>query len=312
MLSASRRMRRCLVLLLAPLLLLAGCVKFDTSMELKDENHIHLKATVGISKSMVGMSGGNLPPEFSDCSNSKESAGVGSSDKAEKLEDEEYIGCTFTKDTTAAELNKEPGMKVTFDEDEVSAQVSSDLFRDSGRSGEAIGATMFSDFKVSVTFPGKVVSHSGSSTVDGNTVTWTDPKDLFSSSGLTAASKRSNGIPAWIWIGAAVVGLAIAGAVVVIVSKKKGPKATQPEDDDAPWAMQYLGDGRLQGQSQPPQGSSQQDSGQPWGNQPWGYASGDATSAPQPGQDPVRRQGSQPGWQSPSDPDDFWKSPGSH
>ncbi|MBD4448002.1 hypothetical protein GUG94_23900, partial [Xanthomonas citri pv. citri] len=79
-----------------------------------------------------------------------------------------------------------------------------------------------------------VLSHSGSSKVDGNTVTWTDPSDLFSSSGLTATSKRSNGIPIWVWIIVAVAVLAIVGVVVVILNKKKGQKAGQPENGGAP------------------------------------------------------------------------------
>lgn len=317
---------------LSRLLLLAGCAKFDTAMEIKDENHVHLKSTVGVSKSIASTSAGSLASEFSDCNNSKGSAGTGSDGTVEKFEDNSYIGCIIAGETTAADLNKEDGMQITFDKNKVSFKMTSDLFRDSGRSDRTPDASMFSDFKVSVTFPGKVLSHSGSSKVDGNTVTWTDPSDLFSSSGLTATSKRSNGIPIWVWIIVAVAVLAIVGVVVVILNKKKGQKAGQPENGGAPWTMQYPGDGQPQGQpqqwngqlyqgdpyAQPPyqdpsyQDPRQQEPGQLWGNQPLGHVSGGATSASQTGQNPIPNQGSQPGQQPPSDPDDFWKNHGSY
>ena len=331
MLSVSRHMRRCLVLVLAPLLLLAGCVKFDTAMEIKDENHIHLKSTVGVSKSIASAYSDRLATELSNCNNSMGSAGTGSGNKIEKFEDKDYVGCIVAGDTTAADLNKDRGMQATFDKKEVSFRMTSDLFRDGGRSDQAIDASMFSDFKVSVTFPGKVLSHSGSSKVDGNTITWTDPKDLFSSSGLTATSKRSNGIPTWVWIVVALGVLAIIGVVVVVLNKEKNHKPGQPDNGGVPWTMQYPGDGQPSGQPQqwngqpyqgdphvqppyqyPNQYPRQQGPGQPWANQSWDTASGDATNAPQAGPNPTPHQGSQPGQQTPSDPDDFWKNHGSH
>ena len=102
MLNASRHMRRCLVLIIAPLLLLAGCAKFDTAMEIKDENHVHLKSTVGVSKSIASTSDDPLVSELSDCNNSKGSAGTGSDGKVEKFEDDNYIGCIIAGETTAA------------------------------------------------------------------------------------------------------------------------------------------------------------------------------------------------------------------
>lgn len=50
----------------------------------------------------------------------------------------------------------------------------------------ADAAAALSEFEVSVTFPGEVVEHNGSSTVWWNTVTWRDPADLFRPAGLVA------------------------------------------------------------------------------------------------------------------------------
>ena len=98
-------MRRHLVLLLAPLLLLAGCVKFDTAMEIKDEDHIHVKATVGISKSMANMSGEDLTSQFSNCSDVKGMGGGASSAKGEKFEDDQYIGCLLYTSPSPRDYN---------------------------------------------------------------------------------------------------------------------------------------------------------------------------------------------------------------
>ena len=156
-------MRRHLVLLLAPLLLLAGCVKFDTAMEIKDEDHIHVKATVGISKSMANMSGEDLTSQFSNCSDVKGMGGGASSAKGEKFEDDQYIGCTYSGDITAAEYNKkDDGSKITFDKDKVTFKMNAGYFNDAGGSTESLDASMLSDFKVSIIFPGKVLSNSGS------------------------------------------------------------------------------------------------------------------------------------------------------
>jgi hypothetical protein len=44
-------------------------------------------------------------------------------------------------------------------------------------------------FDVEITFPGEVLSHSGSSLVDGTTVLWNDPSDFFSGAGLSASGR---------------------------------------------------------------------------------------------------------------------------
>lgn len=64
-------------------------------------------------------------------------------------------------------------MGLAFDADKVSLSIGRKFFKDARLDKIKVGA-----FKVSVTFPGKVISHSGSSSVDGNTVTWTDIKTL--------------------------------------------------------------------------------------------------------------------------------------
>ncbi|WCC79467.1 hypothetical protein O6R08_08065 [Cutibacterium equinum] len=308
MLSASRHLRRYLVLLLAPLLLLAGCVKLDMATEIKDEDHIHVKVTVGVSKSMAEMSGQDLTSEFSDCGQLAKSSGGASNAKVEKFEDDKYIGCTFSADGTAADFTENSeDTEITFDKDKVTFKMDSGTLSDSGGSnnpfgsGESLSASMLTDFKISVTFPGKVLSHSGSSKVDGRTVTWVDPKDMFSDEGLSATAERDGGVPMWVWIVVAVAALAIIGVVVaVVVKKKKGAKGSQPGNGDPSWAMQYPGQ---------PQGQQEQ-----WNNHPGqpyqGNPQGQQPPYPNPGQPQPYTNQPQPGQPGQPQPGQSQAQPG--
>ncbi|GAB3710564.1 LppM family (lipo)protein [Mariniluteicoccus flavus] len=64
-------------------------------------------------------------------------------------------------------------------------------------------------FELKVTFRGKVVSHSGSSTVDGTTVTWRDANDLRT--GINAAAQEpglfDRTVGEWVAIGVGAAGL---------------------------------------------------------------------------------------------------------
>lgn len=90
---------------------------------------------------------------------------------------------------------------------------------------------MLDEFSVAVTFPAEVTSHNGSSTVEGTTVTWTDPEDLLGGEeGLQATSKAASiaAIPndmrplAW-FVGA----LALLG-IVALVRHRSTPRLPPP------------------------------------------------------------------------------------
>ena len=68
-------------------------------------------------------------------------------------------------------------------------------FRYSSGSGNASteSASIFTDFEVRVTFPGRVLSASGSGRIEGNTVTWSDPKDMYLKEGLRATASAEIG-----------------------------------------------------------------------------------------------------------------------
>ncbi|MDO4413174.1 hypothetical protein [Cutibacterium sp.] len=319
MLSASRHLRRYAVLFLLPLVLLAGCVKIDAAMDIKDEDHIHVKVTMGMSKSAASMSQQNIMSELSDCS---DVYGLGSgvrNAKGEEFEDDQYIGCTFSSDVTATEFNAGVGSKIIFDKDKVTFTMDAGYFDDVAGVGVPRDTSLITAFTLSVTFPGKVLSHSGSSTVDGSTVTWTDPHDVFSSAGLSATGERSKGAPVWVWILVVAVALGATGVAVGVVRKNKSesdkddsrpamPYAGQPQNQQPhQWRGQPYQDSRPYQDSTRTQQPPHQSPGQHQPGQPWGSFPGSTTTGPQAGQDPASGRGAQPSQQPPPDPDEFWK-----
>lgn len=160
------------MVLLAPVVM--GAAKFNYGMEIRDEDHVRSTFVYGVSRADLEEAG-KKPSDFSDCdktfdvSASEKQHGV----KAEFVEDKEYVGCKFTMTTTADDA-RGAGLGLTFDADKVSLSIGRKFFEDARLDKIKVGA-----FKVSVTFPGKVISHSGSSSVDGNTVTWTDIQGLY-------------------------------------------------------------------------------------------------------------------------------------
>jgi len=99
-------------------------------------------------------------------------------------------------------------------------------------------ASMINPFAISVTFPGAVVSSTPQGTVSGNTVTWSDPSVLLSSTPLTAVGKDSGGAGvsasgvgglSWPIIIGIIVGVIIIAAIIIAVvmssSRKKKAQA---------------------------------------------------------------------------------------
>lgn len=96
------------------------------------------------------------------------------------------------------------------------------VFVQPASSFEGYDSGLYGDLEMvyTVTFPGKVTEHSGNSTVDGNTVTWSDV--LAEPQDLRAVGKDSDFNPLILIIGA-VVGLVVIGGVaaIIVVSRKK-------------------------------------------------------------------------------------------
>ena len=271
MLSNSCRPRRWGVLLLAPLLLLSGCMKFNASYDIKDEEHVNANLTIAVSKSMAEMSGQNTGGELKECEQLMSASGVTDKAVAKKYEDDEYIGCTIVGEDNAKNIGtRDSGVAITFTDDEVKFRMGQEIFSPE-TSGQEITPEMLSDFKVSVTFPGAVTQHSGSSTVDGNTVTWTSAKELMSS-GITATSERSSSALAWwMWLIIGVLALAVIGAVIAVIvrHRAKGSRADgSSQAESVPLDPERPDGGRPAQEGPERSGSVPSGSGQPGSDQP--------------------------------------------
>lgn len=248
-----------LALLLAPLVLLSGCGKFNAGFVIKDENHIEVTFTFGVLKSDVDQDGSDqskkLASRFRDCSElTRSSVSLTSKVKVKPFDDGRYVDCTVAGTVAVADITSksirpssgatsstgswrrhggEGPIDIAFDDETIRFHFDGSDLSDSVPGMGLSDVSDMSDisgFKVSVTFPGTVLSHSGSSTVDGNTATWTDVNDLLSPDGLTASGKSQGGLPNWVWgIGALLV-LAIGGAVTAVAVNKKWQTCPDGED----------------------------------------------------------------------------------
>lgn len=294
MLTTSPGVRRLLALCLVPLLLLTGCVKLSADVAIKDENSIHLKMVIGVSKQLMSMSGTSSSTMQDDCSGS-------SNDKtmtAKQFDDGSYVGCEIEGTAAAKDFKgtKDMPFRVEFDKDHVTFTMNNGFLNDAAESSDRqLSASMLSDFKVSVSFPGEVIEHSGSSEVSGRTVTWTSASDLFSADGLRAVSKRGFSIPVWVWplVGVLVVGVIAAGVVLGLRRRRSAAAATDP---DGVAATTWDPNEGQPGSSWPggPQGPQPQQPQQPW--QPGGASAAGMAGRPdgRPGQWPAGPQNTYP------------------
>ncbi|PIF00939.1 MAG: hypothetical protein CR979_02295, partial [Propionibacterium sp.] len=218
--------------------------------------------------------------------------------KVEKFDDGENIGCKSSVKTNLTQLK----LAKTLDlQDGVwKFTMGSDEFKE-----VPTEAANIMKVSVKVTFPGEVLTHSGNSTVDGTTVTWSDFSDL--ASGISATAKDGPGpgqqpanqddqtggkteanslwgkvtgalgaVPMWLW--AIIGGLVIILLLIKIFSsgRKKKRAAAQANYAQAP---------NYQGQPYPPQPQPQPrpQPGYPPQPQPYGQPQGYGAPQPQPG-----------------------------
>lgn len=282
-------MVRVLALLLAPLVLLTGCVRLTADVTISSPSDIDVSMVVAMESAMADQVGQGQA--LTSACRTDQTQGLRGA-RVEAYDDGTYRGCRVSGTVTAAALasQDDPPLNVVFNRHDVTFQMGSSwLDRGASQGMEGLQASMISSFQVSVTFPGAVVEHSGSSTVKGRTVTWTDPEDLFAPGGLHAVGKRRVGMPLWGWllVGLAVAGLVGIGAVVLVRRRRR----------------------RAQGAPATPAGG--QVGHQPWARPTAGQPDGSgaqATPGPRPDTPPAHHTGD-PNNPGPPDPDSPWRPP---
>ncbi|WP_203567528.1 LppM family (lipo)protein [Aestuariimicrobium ganziense] len=266
----SPRLRRLAILLAVPLLFLfTSCMRMQANFDIKSAERVEVTMDVGLQKALAEQSGETMTKEElceESSTGSKPTDGLNDA-KTEPYDDGTYIGCKVTGWAPAGTLSSS-GSTINLTDGVWTFQMSGD--GSTGGTEASQAAAMLSDFKVSVTFPGKVLTHNGTSTVDGKTATWTSAKDLFTAEGLKAtAEDGSGGIPIWVWAIVGVLGLAAIGALVwyLMNERKKKAAAAQQQGMQQPWDAGAAG----------PYGQQQY-------NQPQYGQPGSQPSAPQPPQ----------------------------
>lgn len=213
-------MRRNRILSLAALLTflvaLTGCIKVDTTIVITNDRDVAFTVRTGAKVDP------NKPPQPDACADPQFQGG-----KKTPYNDGQYSGCLY-EFTTSISGQKVDGLTITRHDGvydmtyRIPAKAAQDGIKPEG----------LTSFKVAVTFPGDVVKHNGSSTANGRTVTWTDPKDLFTAEGLHATGgegESPSGLGFLVWaIPVGVVVLAAIVGVVIMATRKKGTSPAAP------------------------------------------------------------------------------------
>ncbi len=206
--------------LLPLLLLLGGCVRLDADIVISPRDTVDMTMLIAIQDEYAA-----TVDTF--C----EQDGVGGT--VSTYDEGGYVGCIREVEGAPLSALSDENLDLSVvhaDGEYRFSMISSEVGVSTGGDEQLI-ASLFTDFRVSVTFPGEVTAHNGSSTVDGTTVTWTDASDMASGEGLRATADEANSVLALLpWLGAAL--LVAAGVVVglLLLNRSRGaPAAGSPE-----------------------------------------------------------------------------------
>ena len=232
---------RLVVLLLAAVVLLSGCVmRVNAEITIKDDSAIDIVSEYAFDTSKGAQIEGEPVTKDNVCTLVSQRLRTDGS-KNIAFDEGGFVGCRSTERRSLELLSalgilRREGLVYHF---RASAP---DL-------PQVADPNQVSDFKVSVSFPDKVLSHNGSSTVAGNTVTWTDPKDLLNGNGLEASGQVKR-MPMLPWLIAS-LGAMLAAAVIVVIAGRRDrwayaaaaahpppPRWGEPGNQGNPWNQQ--------------------------------------------------------------------------
>ncbi len=236
-------------LLVVVLLLSSGCVRLRTEVVISSDDTVRLTFDMGIESRYATGEPCNQFAVTMPVSATRTAYSEGG-----------YTGCRTSAvlPITALESTMD-GLSVTHADGRYTFR-----FRSVGYRGRTIDPATVSDFRVSVTFPGKVISTSGGATVSDRTVTWTDPQELVGT-GLVAVGEDGKGLRAWLpWLVAGAVGVTLVavGLGVTLAVRERRRRAEEQT------ALPLLG--RRTGAPSPPDGASTGSTAYDPGQAPYG------------------------------------------
>lgn len=201
--------------------MLAGCVTLDADFRLHDDRTVDYQARLTLDLAALDL---EASPDPDLCDNL--SWWFSGDPKAEPITSDGVLGCRVRGTASIGDLADSEigrrGLEVTHQEGHLDF------------SWKLTGADLsdqISEFEVSVTFPGEVVEHNGSSTVAWNTVTWRDPADLFQPAGLVARGRDRLDPRVTVLLVAGMLGLAglVVGSVAVGLKRHRSRRPELPE-----------------------------------------------------------------------------------
>ena len=217
-------LRRCAAaLLILPLMvLLAGCIKFNSRMSISSDDKVDATMLIAVQKQFGAM--------VREACNGKSSTTMPNATVTDYSADD-YVGCTLDASGIPMSQLAKSGGSWSFGHK--NGQYSFKMKNTNANTGGArMAGKMFTAFKLAVTFPGDVTSHNGSSTVEGRTVTWTDPDDMFTGEGLKATSKEAPPVQAAMPLPIGLIALLAAaglGAVIwTVVRRRRTASVVEP------------------------------------------------------------------------------------
>ncbi|WP_405057985.1 hypothetical protein OG474_35365 [Kribbella sp. NBC_01505] len=308
-----KRVRAAIVV--ACLLALTGCGKFDGDLKVGSDETVSGTMQIGIDKQLLEASGQSLDKIRERVDSSiKELTTDGIA--CDPFDDSQYVGSKCTFDSVPFEkMGQSTGDGVAFRKADGKVTVTVKAPDLSALAGG--GQQPQVNFKI--TMPGTILEHDNGAKVDGRTATY-DSLDKLGSISLT--SKAGGGFPIWAIV-LIVVLLLLAGGGAFFVLRGRKAKAQQGygqypgQPQPGQWGPQYGGQpGYGPGQQYPPQGPGPygqpgqyggqpgqgqpgQYGGQPGQGQPGPYGGQPGGPAPYPGPQPGQPQ---PGQQQPGQP----------
>lgn len=226
--------RRIMALLLLPLLLLAGC-KSTSSIEIKDENNIVVTSDLALSKAEAGQFGMNKDKL---CASTKETNKSFKNLKQEAYEEGDHIGCRFSGTTTINEMNGSGADSPALKHDRNAKKWTFSIPQSStGGAGMDGLKKMVTDFKFTVTFPGKVTK-ANKGKIEGNSVVFTDVADVLGGD-IQVEAEDAGGF-LWLPLLLGLLALAVLGGLAwYFLGRKKTAAAPRVAQTPAP-TQSYL------------------------------------------------------------------------
>jgi hypothetical protein len=217
-------------------LLLSACIKVDMDLDVAPDNTVSGSAVLAVDQNLVELSGQTADQLFQDVDLSNLPPGA----TVTPYEDEGFVGQEVTFDDVP--LSEFSGgqtlggsgedLSITRVGDEFHVAGGLDMSSAEFTSGQIPQGMLDNfEFRISITFPGRVTSSTGS--IDGNTVTW-EPRIGQNTEIRAVASAIPSGGTPWLTIALAAGGaLLLAVILFLIMSRRRPEPAAGPIDDGA-------------------------------------------------------------------------------